>query len=174
MTRNRSYVWLSGCYSSCCLLLGRIACIAYTHPIAADVAHLGCCLYVYVWVGHTGEHAKTDEPIDRYVVLEEDSCAPNYNHVSDGVHIVASWRIRLNDPRRRCGPVSHYFDHLVMMETVKLMSGSSTTVSLQTTGESVTVRGFTPSRDVSTWAAVKRRAGGVVGVGGASCKQGLR
>jgi len=38
---------------------------------------------------------------------------PVYGADADGVHIGATWRIRLNGAvRRRCGLMSNYFDHL--------------------------------------------------------------
>jgi len=75
--------------------------------VARSVVRMSACLSA----GKTASTAKAAEPIEisfeggRLVWAQE-------TIIKKGQHIDATWRIRLNDPLRRCGLISHLFDHL--------------------------------------------------------------
>jgi len=58
----------------------------------------------------------SDEDIADFEILRDVAMATVVWLSIYGVHIGATWRIRLNRPcARRCGFISNYFDHLLLL-----------------------------------------------------------
>jgi len=108
------------------IIIGRIACrISKIRPIVIDRVVWSVCQSVCRSVDLfdrtvSPANAKPAEPIEMHAIRGVDSGGPKEACIRRGVHIGATLRTRLNrvHVRRRCGLMSNYFDHLLVVATL--------------------------------------------------------